>query len=223
MTKYYICLFIATIGLTSFAQEEDEVCLPPAKKVMKLIDAANKAQDAMSAVTKFNAAIEADEENAMAYYEYAMYAYEMGSYYYERNPNPAQGDKSFKKAQELFLATLEICPDYHSNCSYYLGVIYYSQNELPTSIKWFKKFKEYKHSNTAKYAPDHDKRLADVNEVVGDLEYDEKIKTEEVPFDPKRVRNVCTSTDEYFPMISPDNELMYFTRKNKKGGPGFCY
>ena len=40
-----------------------------------------------------------------------------------------------------------------------------------------------------------------------------KVKTEEVPFEPKIVKNVSTESDEYFPMISPDNELIYYTRK----------
>ena len=35
------------------------------------------------------------------------------------------------------------------------------------------------------------------------------------------LRNVSTSADEYLPMLSPDNELLFFTRKSKyqaKGG-----
>lgn len=215
MAKYYISLLILTFGFTLNAQEESEACLPPAKKILKTINAAIEAKEARVAVTKFNEAIEADDENAMAYYEYGMYAYQRALDFYESNPNPALGDKSFKKAEEMFLATIEICSDYHSNCYYYLGVIKYSQNDMESAVSWFKKFKAYKHSDREKYADDHAKRLSDVTEVVGDIEYENAVKTEEVPFDPKIVRHVSTGTDEFFPMISPDNELIYYTRRAK--------
>ena len=34
------------------------------------------------------------------------------------------------------------------------------------------------------------------------------------------VPNVSSALPEYFPMISPDNELMFFTRKVDQGGLG---
>lgn len=195
------------------AQEESEACLPPSKKVEKLIIAGVNATDAATAVKNFDAAIEMDESNATAYYEYAMYAYNKALEYYETYPNPAMGDKSFKTAEQMFKETLERCPDYHSNCSYYLGVINYTQKEMDEAIVWFKKFKQYKHSDTEKYAEDHGKRLADVNEVLADLERDQSVKQTTVPFEPQLVRNVSTRDQEYFPMISPDNELIFYTRK----------
>ena len=37
-----------------------------------------------------------------------------------------------------------------------------------------------------------------------------------VSFDPKIVKNVSTDDDEYLPIISPDQELMFFTRRSRK-------
>src|SRR5690606_33658375 len=34
-----------------------------------------------------------------------------------------------------------------------------------------------------------------------------------VPFDPKVVEGASTSSDEYLPMLSPDNQFLFFTRK----------
>ena len=213
MIKIYFTLIF--IGFTSIivAQEEAEACVKPSKKVMKLINAAVNAKDARTAVENFNAAIELDEENATAYYEYAMYAYNKGLDYYDKYPNPARGDKSFLKAEEMFAITLDICSDYHANCSYYLGVINYTQQDMPEAIKWFKEFKKFKHSDTDRYPEDFTKKLADVNEVLADLERDQKVKENVVPFKPQIVKNVSTSNDEYFPMLSPDNELIFYTRK----------
>lgn len=180
---------------------------------MKLINAGINAKDAKTAVDNFNQAIEMDDENATAYYEYAMYAYTNGVKYYETRPDPSLGDRSFKKAEEMFKATLDICSDFHGNCTYYLGVINYTQQDMEEAVRWFNEFKKFKHSDTDRYPADFSKKLADVNQVLAKYEDDQKILSEEVPFEPKIVQRVSTKNDEYFPMISPDNELMFFTRK----------
>jgi outer membrane protein OmpA-like peptidoglycan-associated protein/tetratricopeptide (TPR) repeat protein len=215
MTKIYLLIPVLIFSFlnTSFAQEEDENCLEPKKKVLKYIIAAVNAKDARTAVENFNNAIEADPGNATAYYEYGMYAYNKALDYYETQPNPKLGDKSFEKAEEMFAAALERCPDYHANCSYYLGVINYTQKDMPVAIKWFKEFLNYKNSDTERYPEDYAKKLNDVKEVLGDLEQEQEVKTKEVPFNPVIVKNVSSSEEEYFPMISPDNELIFYTRK----------
>ncbi len=213
MTNYLFVLISFVIYTNSFAQEEYEACVNPSKKVMKLIKSAKEAKDARTAVENFNAAIKLDEENATAYYEYAMYAYQMGLKYYKTYPNPAKGDKSFQKSEDLFRLALDNCEDFHANCSYYLGVINYSQNDMAEALKWFKVFKNYQHNDAERYPDDYAKKMADVNEVLADLERDQEVKKNVVPFEPKLVKNVSTNNHEYFPMISPDNELIFYTRK----------
>lgn len=218
-TLYIVALFIG-VAFISNSQEEGEACLSPSKKTLKYIKAAVNAADARAAADNFNAAMELEDENATVYYEFAMYTYQKGLDFYERNPNPSLGDRSFIKAEALFQKTLELCDDYHANCTYYLGVINYTQKETTTAVEWFKKFRVYQHSDTDRYPDDFTKKIADVNEVLGDLEKDAKLQTEKVPFEPKIVRNVSTSNDEYFPMITPDNEFMFYTRKLDVGNQG---
>ncbi len=213
MKILYFSLIILGFSSLTFAQEEDESCVDPSKKVMKLISAAVNAKDAASAVENFNEAIRLDEDNATAYYEYAMYAYQRGLDYYDQNPNPAMGDKSFLKAEEMFEETYDKCPDFHGNVTYYLGVINYTQKDMDKAILWFKRFKQFQSSDTERYPSDFTKKLADVTEVLNDLEKELAVKSEKVPFEPQLVRNVSSTKDEYFPMISPDNELMFYTRK----------
>jgi outer membrane protein OmpA-like peptidoglycan-associated protein/tetratricopeptide (TPR) repeat protein len=218
--KHVYFLFLLTIPLISHSQNEDESCLPPNKKVLKLLETASKAQDVKTASESYMAAVEAAPDNAMVYYEYAMFAYETGLNYYDKQPNPALGDKSFQKAEELFQKAIENCSDYHSNCYYFLGVINYTQKDMKEAIRWFNAFKSFKHSDNNKYANDHDKRIKDVTEVLADLEAQEDILSKQVPFSPSIVKNVSTKNDEYFPMISPDNELIFYTRKKSKAGMG---
>ena len=199
-----------------FAQEEAEACQEPSKKVLKYIKSALSAKTSRDAVDNFNRAIKEDEENATAYYEFAMYAYNMAIEAYDTDPNPEKGDRLFAKAEELFRETLELCPDFHSNCTYYLGVIRYSQEDMDGAVKWFKAFQAYRHEDVSRYSEDHAKRLKDVAEVVGDLEYVNEVLTTEVPFDPNVVKHVSSRTHEYFPMISPDNELIFYSRMVEK-------
>lgn len=213
MKLLYTAAILISFGSIAIAQEEDEACLPPSKKVMKYINAATSAKDLKTAATNFKAALEADDENATAWYEYAMYTYQTGIRHYETQPNPAMGDRSFAKAEELFKETLDRCSDFHANCTYYLGVINYTQKDMPEAVKWFKEFKKYKHSDTDRYPDDFTKKLSDVSEVLADLEQDAAIKSKKVPFNPVKVPNVSSKDNEYFPMISPDNEFMYYTRK----------
>lgn len=216
---YYLILF-QFLPFNALVQEEDESCLPPSKKVVKLIELASKSEDPKTAVIKFNEAIKAAPDNSMAYYEYGMYAYNQGMMYYQTQPNPALGNKSMLKAEEMFRVALEFCSDYHSNCYYYLGVINYSQKEMDDAIRFFKDFLAFNHSDVSKYSEDHDKRIQDVKSVLADLETEQKLKNEKVPFEPKIVPNVSTRNNEYFPMISPDNELMFYTRKLDRAAMG---
>jgi outer membrane protein OmpA-like peptidoglycan-associated protein/tetratricopeptide (TPR) repeat protein len=213
MTKYYILLIFSIISVLSFSQDEDESCKSPSKKTLKLIETAKKSPDAKSAVVNFTAAIESAPDNAMAYYEYGIDAYNQAMKLYESNPNPAVGDKSMVKSEEMLAQALEFCSDYHANCHYYLGVINYSQKEMDLAISHFKNFVAYDHSDVSRFDLDHDKKLQDVKEVLKELEGEKEMKTKEVPFSPVKVPNVSSKNDEYFPMISPDNELMFYTRK----------
>ncbi|TNE53287.1 MAG: hypothetical protein EP338_12185 [Bacteroidetes bacterium] len=214
MGKIYLALLALGSVLCSFGQEEDESCLAPPKKVLKLIQAGQNAGTPQLAAEKFSEAMKEAPDNAMAYYEFGMYAYNQGLSFYERQiPNQAAGDRSFKKAEALLKEALSHCSDYHANCSYYLGVINYNQNEVDEAISYFKQFLNYNHSDMGRYSEDHDKKLQDVQAVIKQLESDQQLKTKEVPFSPVMVKNVCTADGEYFPMISPDNELMFYTRK----------
>ena len=215
-----VLVFLILVNGFLFSQEEDEACLPPGKKVMKKLDAAKKATDVLSTVTAFNEAIALNPDNATPYHEFAMYAYHTGLDYYEKYPTPKMGDKSFEKAEKMYKLTLDHCYDFNADCFYYLGVINYSQGEMEESVKWFKKFKDFKHDDITRFPEDYAKKVADINEVVTEYEEEQEFLKNTVPYDPKMVPNVSSNLPEYFPMISPDNELMFFTRTVDEGGLG---
>jgi outer membrane protein OmpA-like peptidoglycan-associated protein/Tol biopolymer transport system component len=222
MRKKYLLI----VGLSllmhslSFSQKEDESCLPPNKKVLKVLTEAKEAKDVKTRIDAYMKAISEAPDNALPYYEYATYAYDTGVENYNKFPDPSRGDKSFLKAEEMFIETLERCPDYHSLCLYYLGVINYSQNDMPEAMKWFKQYQAFKNDDPNKYPDDHDKKLNDIKEVIAKYEKDRSFKDNPVPYEPRKVENVSSPSDEYFPMISPDNEIMFYTRKVNIAGLG---
>jgi len=220
MNKLSLSLLMMSLAIISFAQEESEACVDPSKKVLKLITKAVRSKDSRTAIESFKVAIKLNEDNAKAYFEYGVYAYNTGLKHYDLQPSPAMGDRSFKKAEEMFRIALDLCGDYHANASYYLGVINYAQQEIPDAIMWFEEFKNYNHSDMDRYPEDFTKKLSDVDEVLVDLEKEIEIKSDPVPFSPRLVRNVSTSDNEYFPMISPDNELIFYTRKLDRSDMG---
>lgn len=222
MKKYFPLVFILPFTTILNAQIEDESCLPPTnKKVLKMIETAKNATDPKTAVLSFSDAIAAAPDNATAYYEYGMYAYTQALKAYDRDPNPVAGDKGMAKAAEMFRQAASQCSDYHANIPYYLGVISYSQGNMDDAVTYFKQFVAYKQSEPSRYPEDYDKKLTDVKSVLKELEGEKELTSKEVPFAPKMVPNVSSSQwDEYFPMISPDNELMFYTRKIDRKAKG---
>ncbi len=221
MAQKYFALF----GLTfltfqiSFSQVEDEACLPPSKKVLKLLEEAKAATDAPTKSLKYNEAIKENPDNAMPYYELALHQYSK-SEDFANNDNLAVAEKLAKTAEENFKITLERCSDYHANCFFYLGMINLAQEENAEALKWFKAFKEYKKLDPIHSPANYAKKLEDAEAGIDMIESEMALENTRVPFDPRKVPNVSSSSDEYFPMISPDNELMFYSRKVDIAGKG---
>ncbi|MCO5259531.1 MAG: OmpA family protein [Crocinitomicaceae bacterium] len=213
--KIVFLFLISILTFNGFAQIDDEACTPPDKKVVKIIEKAKLSTDPKLAVDGFLQAMDLAPEKAMVYFEYGMYAFNKASEYYNRQPTPntAAGDKSLQKAEDMLMQAVDLCGYYHADMYYYLGVINYTQQDMASATNWFDKFAKFKSDDPSRYGEDHAKKMADVKEVVGEYKAEADKKAKTVPYNPVMVPNVSSKLDEYFPMISPDNELMFYTRK----------
>lgn len=216
MKQLYIILCATIFSLNVNAQKEDPACLQPHKKVQKILNEANSSKSIQDASLLYKEAMEKDDDNGFVYFEFAKFAYDQALFQYERNPNPKVGDKSMEKALELFKKSLERCEYLHADCHYYIGVINYTFGRTDDAMNAFEKFIAYNEKETFRYSPDHQNKLQDVKQVLNKLEADKQLLENEVPFDPKIVKNVSTNNDEYFPMLSPDNEILFYTRKQDR-------
>ena len=210
--------FLLCSGIV-WGQVEDDDCKPPSKKVQKILDQA-KAAPPQDAAKLFQEAMDKDDQNATVYYEFAMYMFANAQEQYSRNPDPRVGDKSMRTAAQLFEKTVERCDYFHADCFYFLGVINYQMGDNEGAEKWLKRFVDFDSKDEHRYDPDHQTRLNNVKTVLEKFENTIDFKANPVPFDPKIVKNVSTKENEYFPMISPDNELIFFTRKLDRRAKG---
>lgn len=213
MKQSYLLLFTIFSSLISFSQEEDESCLPPAKKILKYIETAKSATVMQDIVENFGKAVEEAPENAMAYFEFGVYYYHLGEKQYANSSNPDVGDKSFAKAETLLKQAAEHCSNYHSDMYYFLGIIKYTQEDMDGAKTYFQKFIDFQSDDNSRYSPEFAKQTSDVKKLFASFKDEEELKTVEVPFSPYPVRNVSSAMDEYFPMISPDNLFMFYTRR----------
>lgn len=199
------------VNIASFAQDNDDpACLPPDKKILKTLEKAKTASPA-DAAKLFKEASDAAPDNAMVVYEFALYSFEEAQNTAQSSVQRAE--KQLRRAQGLFEKTLTLCDNYHADVYFYLGGIHYMLSENDQAKEQFKKFINFSSTDAKRYPQDFAEKKKEAEKIVGVVKQDQKVKENAVPFNPVIVKNVSTAKDEFFPMISPDNELMFYTRR----------
>lgn len=212
MNKILSLLFLITIVFTSFSQDE-ECGLPDNKKVKKFYDQSfdyKKIKDPDKRFLLLKDAIEEDDACVPCYWELARRSFKRAKY----------KGLAYNGARKYYQEVERLCPDYHSDIYYFLGIINYEEQDYKEAEKYFKKFIEYRNDNDDKFAKNYAEKLNAAKAVLPELDFQNSFFGNPVKFDPKVVRNVSTKGDEYLPMISPDNELLFFTRAYEKKNLG---
>jgi outer membrane protein OmpA-like peptidoglycan-associated protein/tetratricopeptide (TPR) repeat protein len=125
----------------------------------------------------------------------------LGLVYYKKQ------DYNLKEAEKNFAKVVELCPAYDVYTYYYLGEIYYGQENFELAAP-----------NLTEFLKDVDKikKDEDYERAVALLKYsnfyNEMVK-KPVPFEPKVVQGISTPENEYLPILSPDNQMAFFTRE----------
>ncbi len=213
-----VSILISISGNLLSQQNQQEGCNKPPKKIIKLIQKTKEESDIQKKIEGFVESIKVGATHALPFYEYGLYCFEDGMKLYEKgNANSdAAGDKQLIKAENLFTKALNICSNFHASMYYYLGVINYYQKENENALKFLKQFQEFDDQDIKKYDLDHSQKINDIKDIVQQLEEEAALYSNPVPFNPIKVENVSSLKDEYFPMMSPDNEMMFYTRRDVK-------
>lgn len=204
--SFIIIFFISFIfpnPISAQSSDDDEdmkVTCPPTedKKAQKQYEiGTNKKNDKTKRVTALKKAIEIDPDFAEALFLYS----------HERLKTAKLKGESFKPYEKYLLDAIAACPDVSPLAYYYLGQIYYSEKKytkseeyMDKSIKLDRGEMKDRELESAKYIKKLAREMADIFE-------------KNVPFEPFCVNDVSSDNDEYLAIISPDNTLMFYTRR----------
>ncbi len=122
-------------------------------------------------------------------------------------------NKPFKPAVPYFKKVISICPKYHSDPYYYVGFSYYEEENYDSAKVYLKKYIDFSDDDDNKFNEKYDAFIYQAKEMYKYSKFYSEIFKKPVPFDPIPVKGICTVRDEYLPIISPDNQMMMFTRK----------
>ncbi|HRH37331.1 MAG TPA: OmpA family protein [Flavobacteriales bacterium] len=177
---------------------------------MRLLEDAAKASKAEDRHAKLKSTLEIDAECVECNFRLGLSAYRIAK----------EAGKNIGSAVKYFDAVKAKCPNYHSDVYYLLGEIHYAQGEYAEAAKDFEAFKKFPSDDMKRVSKNYDKQLVDVEAVMPELQFYVDFYRNTAPLNPTVVPNVCTPADEYLPMFSPDNEMMFFTRKSQVKAKG---
>ena len=202
--KYQLIILCVCISFLSFSQDEKPCQTIDNAKALKLyqqgIDKKNKKEERLDFLKK---ALDEEPDYVDANFAYAE----------ERIKTMIYANSSFKPTEPYFKKVIQICPKYHSDPSYYLGFIYYEEENWDSCMKYLKLFLNYKSDDDTKFNKNYPAFLSQAKDMLKYAKAFSDIFSHPVPFEPKAVPGICTDKDEYLPIITPDDETMLFTRK----------
>ncbi len=130
--------------------------------------------------------------------------------------NVSYSKGSMDHLETHFLKIVERCPDFHSDPYYYLGQIYLSRKNYTKSMEFLTLFIDFESDDEKKFSRKYEDQLQKAKNDLETAEFFGKTAVNPVPFNPVLLKKVSTNADEFLPLVSPDNEYLFFTRRRKK-------
>ena len=196
--------FLSSLGL--FAQEEKQSTCPEitSKKALDNLEKGRnkKKYEFKERMEYIKKALEEEPDFAEAQYEMAMLQVTLA----------VGNGTGFKPAEKYLLRAIELCPEINPYAYFYLGQIAWGAEEWGKTVTYLEKFT--KNPDNAKKPEDFDKATG----ILRQAKFYEQIYKNKVEFDPKPIKNVDTFEDEFLPMLSPDNDFLYYTKRYMKQG-----
>jgi outer membrane protein OmpA-like peptidoglycan-associated protein/tetratricopeptide (TPR) repeat protein len=205
LTTLVLVLFPVMSVYSQDDESENDGCNVKNKKAEKVYNdgyAEFKSHKYTSAAKYFKDAIDIEPEYVDAYYGLAkVFTFQ----------------EKYTTAKKYYLKVAELCPTYDVYVYYYLGQIYLGADNYDSSYYYMNEFVK----QVGDLSPEKQKLYKTLDDdyshadsVVYYTKNMSAIKSKKVPFNPSYVKNVSSVSDEYLPIITPDNELCLFTRKS---------
>lgn len=207
MKSYFKALsffLLSTLVVTTYAQDEAKCQEIDNKKAVKLyeqgIDKKYKKEERLEFLKQ---AMELEPDYVDANFAFAS----------ERLKTLSIAEAKYKPVEPYLKKVIEVCPKYHSDPYYYLGFIAWEDENYDDVVKYLKLYIDFKDDDEKKFNKDYDALLKQARDMVRYAKVYSDLFKNKVPFDPMPVAGICTEKDEYLPIISSDDEMMLFTRK----------
>ncbi|MBK9760190.1 MAG: OmpA family protein [Flavobacteriales bacterium] len=212
LNRILVPAFSLLVSFGSQAQDEPVgPCDKPFdKKILKLLAEAAKEKNPTERHRILKSTQEIDPSCTECLFQLGMSAFGRA------NAGAGSFDAAIKYLEEVKAQ----CPDYHSDLYFALGMMYYGKDEFPGSAQALQKFLKFPTDDATKFGADIDAKIADAEKLMPELAFYAEFYKDQRPFTPSVMRGVSTGADEYLPMFSPDNELLFFTRVTKKQAKG---
>ncbi|MEC7955218.1 MAG: OmpA family protein [Bacteroidota bacterium] len=207
INQYFLKLFtfalLILVSLSSYAQ--DEICDEPLSgNVKKLYEKGKnyKKYNYKQRVKFFKDALEIEEECIPCMWELAKMSF-------RRRYNLGE---SMDFPKKYFLQLSQLCPHYHADVFYYLSLIFYMEKNDCEAKNYFTQFLDFPTDDKKKIAINYTDQKSYVKASLEMSSYFCDFYTNPVPFNPRLISSVSTpDKNEVLPVISPDNEQLYFT------------
>lgn len=117
-------------------------------------------------------------------------------------------ERNLLKTEASWAKVLDICPDYKPDLYFFLGILYLENGKKSQAETMLNKFLE-----TPGRERGYDK---EAKAALKEMHLKRDLMDNPVPFNPRPVKRISTPADEYLAIISPDEALCFFTRRQRK-------
>ena len=204
---------ILFINLLFVSYGQDSPCLTEPKKFVKKINQCRLENDPQKIIASLSKTLSKFPEQPRIYFEIAQYYRLMGMASLRKNNSPTEGEQLLKKSIYFYQKCIQKCKGYDYRSYFQLGKILLALGNEKEALVCFKEVMNYSSNYTNHNAPNFNRDTLESRKIINDLEFEQNLINNPVPFSPEIVRSVSSEKDEYFPMISPDNDLLFYTRK----------
>lgn len=211
-------LFFFGFSFLNFAQTNP--CVSKDEKFKKLLLKAIYQSSFDKQTEKFNSILSKYPNNAEGFFTFARITMAESKNKSKSGNNIDISNLLKKKSLYLYQTTIIKCPKFHAECYYEIASALLSEGETTNALAYYKKFIEFQDSDINAIPQDFPKKKKEIITFIEQIEFNENLINNPVPFSPLKIENVSSELDEYFPMISPDNAFLFFSRKVDRANLG---
>ena len=210
-----IIIGLALVLMSSGVMAQDECEYEPSDKVAKILEKASnkKKYSSDERYDFFVDALDREEECLPCLHQ-------LGYLSFLKAKN---NQTSFTTAENYLNQLIGLCEEYHSDPYYYLGAINYANQNYDQALTYFEKYLHFPDDDPEKFKKDYDKKYIEVEEAIPSIEFWKEFYENDGTLNPKKVEGVSTASDELLPTISPDGEIMFYSRRLMKQAKGDLY